>query len=116
MTRRGRAHESMRLVPIALIVAAFGSSHPAASGSIAETRKARERPALPAGATLKEFVHARAAGRRHVPVDDPAVLADVDTPADYAQALALWREQQARFVPQAPHAEPTTTEGATHAP
>jgi hypothetical protein len=41
----------MRLVPIALIVAAFGSSHPAASGSIAETRKARERPALPAGAT-----------------------------------------------------------------
>jgi molybdenum cofactor cytidylyltransferase len=72
--------------------------------------------ALPAGATLKELVHARAAGRRHAPVDDPAVLADVDTPADYARALALWREQQARFVPQAPHAEPTTTEGATHAP
>jgi CTP:molybdopterin cytidylyltransferase MocA len=74
---------------------------------------------LPTGSTLKELVHARAAARRHVRVDDPAVLADVDTPADYAHALRLWREQQPpasprRAVPSVDHV--LHVEGAPHAP
>jgi CTP:molybdopterin cytidylyltransferase MocA len=69
---------------------------------------------LPAGATLKELVHARASARHHVRVDDPAVLADVDTPADYEHALRLWREHQRS---QAPHdVRPALhAEGAPHA-
>ncbi len=49
--------------------------------------------ALPADATLQTVVARHAAQRVEVPVPDPAILADVDTPEDYANALRLWQSQ-----------------------
>lgn len=45
--------------------------------------------------TLKQFVQDRMTQCVDLPVDDPAILMDVDTPADYAQAIAtLERSRQ----------------------
>jgi molybdenum cofactor cytidylyltransferase len=46
--------------------------------------------ALPAEATLKDAVVRHAADIRDVVVMDPAILADIDTPEDYARALQMW--------------------------
>lgn len=43
--------------------------------------------ALPAGATLKTYTAAHAQQNFELEVDDPAVLQDLDTPADYAAAV-----------------------------
>ncbi|HZO89913.1 MAG TPA: nucleotidyltransferase family protein [Chthonomonadaceae bacterium] len=53
--------------------------------------------ALPVGETLKTVVARYAAQRREVPVSDPAILADVDTPEDYARALRLWQDQTEQY-------------------
>jgi molybdenum cofactor cytidylyltransferase len=52
--------------------------------------------ALPADATLKTVVTRYAAETYELPVPDPAILADVDTPEDYANALRLWQAETAR--------------------
>jgi molybdenum cofactor cytidylyltransferase len=43
--------------------------------------------ALPAGATLRSVIRRHAAAIRYVEVDTPSVLADLDTPEQYAEAL-----------------------------
>jgi molybdenum cofactor cytidylyltransferase len=48
--------------------------------------------ALPADATLKNVVLRHAADTCETPVDDPAILADVDTPEDYEHTLRLWEK------------------------
>jgi molybdenum cofactor cytidylyltransferase len=50
--------------------------------------------ALPADATLKDVVARHAADIREVAVNDPAILADIDTPEDYARALRYWHNLQ----------------------
>jgi molybdenum cofactor cytidylyltransferase len=45
---------------------------------------ARDILALPPQASARDAIHVRAAGTLYVPVNDPAILRDVDTPADYA--------------------------------
>jgi molybdenum cofactor cytidylyltransferase len=45
--------------------------------------------AIPADAGLDWFVKSGMAMRREVPVDDPGILADLDTPADYE----FWRDR-----------------------
>jgi molybdenum cofactor cytidylyltransferase len=45
------------------------------------------------GQTLKSLMHRRASQTVEVPTDDPAVLADVDTPQDYQEALRLWEHR-----------------------
>jgi molybdenum cofactor cytidylyltransferase len=49
--------------------------------------------ALSAGETLKTVVARHAARRIEVPVPDPAIRMDVDTPEDYERALQTWRSQ-----------------------
>lgn len=49
--------------------------------------------ALPAGETLKTVVARHATQRIEVPVPDPAILMDVDTPEDYELALKVWQAQ-----------------------
>lgn len=49
--------------------------------------------ALSAEATLKTVVTRHAAGVEEIPVDDPFVLLDIDTPEDYQRALHLWQSQ-----------------------
>lgn len=55
------------------------------------SRCAAEIMTLPPDATLKTCVQRHAADTVQVAVDDPAVIADVDTPDDYQQALNLWQ-------------------------
>jgi CTP:molybdopterin cytidylyltransferase MocA len=50
--------------------------------------------ALPPEATPREVVARHAAQRLEVSVPDPAILADVDTPEDYANALRLWEQSR----------------------
>ena len=45
------------------------------------------------GQTLKSLMHRRADETVEVATDDPAVLADVDTPEDYQEALRLWEHR-----------------------
>jgi molybdenum cofactor cytidylyltransferase len=45
--------------------------------------------ALPAGATLRSLIQRHAAAIRYVEVDTPSVLADLDTPEQYAAARDL---------------------------
>lgn len=52
----------------------------------------REILSLPAAATLKQIVTQHAADTIEVSCDDPAILADVDTPEDYERALRLWEQ------------------------
>lgn len=67
---------------------------------------------LTPGETLKSFMERRAADILEIPVHDPAVRADVDTPEDYEHALRLWyRRTPARLLHLAP--EPI---GGAHAP
>jgi len=40
--------------------------------------------------TLKTLIDRRAIDIVEVPVDDPAIVSDVDTPEDYEQAVRLW--------------------------
>ena len=51
---------------------------------------------LNAGDTLKTLMRRHADHVLKVDVDDPAVVADVDTPADYERALRAWRERRSR--------------------
>ena len=44
--------------------------------------------------TLKTFMQRRANEILEVPVEDPAVICDVDTPQDYEQALRLWETRR----------------------
>lgn len=44
--------------------------------------------ALPDGATLRDFFQQERGKLRHVIVDDPGILRDLDTPEDYRQARA----------------------------
>ncbi|MEA2710190.1 MAG: molybdenum cofactor cytidylyltransferase [Phycisphaerales bacterium] len=48
--------------------------------------------ALPADATLKTFVARHAAGSIEVEVEDPAILADVDTPEQYRRLTEMQTE------------------------
>jgi molybdenum cofactor cytidylyltransferase len=48
--------------------------------------------ALPPNATLKTYTDLHADHRVELPVSDPAVLQDLDTPADYAAAVARFAE------------------------
>ncbi len=52
--------------------------------------------ALPAGATLRSLIQRHAAAIRYVEVDTPSVLADLDTPEQYAAA----RDARLRKSPQ----------------
>jgi molybdenum cofactor cytidylyltransferase len=45
-------------------------------------------------ATLKTYTAARADQTIDLPVDDPAILEDIDTPADYEQALKRWASRE----------------------
>jgi molybdenum cofactor cytidylyltransferase len=45
-------------------------------------------------ATLKTYTAAHAQQTIDVPVDDPAILEDIDTPADYEQALKRWADAE----------------------
>jgi molybdenum cofactor cytidylyltransferase len=47
--------------------------------------------ALPAGATLRRAIQRHAAAIRYVEVDTPSVLADLDTPEQYAEAVNVYR-------------------------
>jgi molybdenum cofactor cytidylyltransferase len=51
--------------------------------------------ALPPADTLRSVVHRHLARAALLPVDDPAVLEDLDTPADVARAQARWRNHSA---------------------
>ena len=48
---------------------------------------------LPASATLKTCVQRHAGNTVEVAVEDPSILADVDTPEDYDYALHLWQSR-----------------------
>ncbi len=50
----------------------------------------------PIGSTAREIEHQHQAHIRYVPVDDPLVTANVDTPQDYAAIQALLASPQAR--------------------
>jgi molybdenum cofactor cytidylyltransferase len=50
--------------------------------------------ALPRDATLKRYTHAHVERTISVDVDDPAILEDIDTPADYVRAMQMWIAQQ----------------------
>jgi molybdenum cofactor cytidylyltransferase len=45
---------------------------------------ARDILALPPEASARDAIHVRASGTLYLPVNDPGILRDVDTPADYA--------------------------------
>lgn len=81
-----RAHDA----PIALPTREGRRGHPVLFAS----RCAAEILALTPGETLKTVVAHHNADILEVPVSDPAVLADVDTPEDYERALCLWRAAQ----------------------
>ena len=49
--------------------------------------------ALPAETGLNLLVQNHADEVVELPVDDPAVLTDLDTPADYDLLLARWQER-----------------------
>lgn len=54
---------------------------------LVSARGAREILQLPRNSTLKDFVNRFPSDSIDVPVDDPAILLDVDTPADYQRAI-----------------------------
>jgi len=59
-------------------------------------RFAEEVPAIPPDQGLNWLVRRHAAEIVEVPVDDPSVIADLDTPADYAAALQRLKESDPR--------------------
>jgi len=46
--------------------------------------------ALPSARTLRDLVHRHLSPAAQLPVADPAILWDIDTPEDYRQAVARW--------------------------
>ena len=48
---------------------------------------------LPPDQTLRDVVHRHLVSAILVPVDDPAVVADVDTPEDYQRTAQQWRDR-----------------------
>jgi molybdenum cofactor cytidylyltransferase len=66
---------------------------------------------LPAASTLRDFVHQQYVV--NVPVDDPAILMDVDTPADYQRALDMLADQD-RSNRCKDHARNPLAAGAAH--
>ena len=65
--------------------------------------------ALTPGETLKSLVRRRADAIVDVPVADPAVVADVDTPEDYQQVLKLWERRFRVARRQTPSRVPVQT-------
>jgi molybdenum cofactor cytidylyltransferase len=55
------------------------------------SRRARDILSLPLNLTLRQFVKRDDVTRVEAPVDDPAILLDVDTPEEYRHALHLWQ-------------------------
>lgn len=51
---------------------------------------------LGAGETLKTIVRRHHENTLEVPVDDAAILEDIDTPEDYERALKKWQNMQSR--------------------
>ena len=49
---------------------------------------------LPPEATLKSYTSTQSERTLELPIDDPAVLADIDTPADYQAAVERLTQQQ----------------------
>jgi CTP:molybdopterin cytidylyltransferase MocA len=61
---------------------------------------------VPGDATLRDFVVQHQSQTQIVEVDDPGILTDVDTPAEYQRVLELWKSQK-------PHAPgPTNATGS----
>jgi molybdenum cofactor cytidylyltransferase len=55
------------------------------------SRRAPDILSLPVNMTLRQFVKRPDVTRVEAPVDDPAILLDVDTPEQYRHALHLWQ-------------------------
>jgi len=54
--------------------------------------------ALAPAETLRTYVKSRKKFTEYVEVDDPAIIADIDTPQDYEQALTCWHKQGTTHV------------------
>ena len=54
---------------------------------------------LPADATLKTLITRHADVLGEVPVSDPAILADIDTPEEYERALQIWQANHRHYKP-----------------
>ncbi len=63
---------------------------------VIDASRAGEILSLPKDATLKTFISQVADRVVELPTDDPAVVADVDTPEDYQDALRRWEEIKGR--------------------
>jgi molybdenum cofactor cytidylyltransferase len=63
------------------------------------SRCARDILSLPLNLTLRQFVKRDDVVRVEAPVDDPAILLDVDTPEQYRHALHLWQIRRSSACP-----------------